>query len=260
MAVFGAPIEADDHADRALRAAREMLRERLPRFNRWLKENGFRDRFRMGDEHGGPPRVDDKAHASFDPHLRVDPTTSPAALGRSRLRGRGRRPGQAIEDQRLDARRRPTPLSVSVSGVQKGPAHVRAPLCETKASWRGFCRGRSSAGLAKGDDAGGPDGDDKRMKGGALPTLRCQRRRARHARRKHPSRVRSSTRSGYTSEAPPSRALAAPAHHAWIRKPGARKAATSARPITSCRRRSRASSSTLGLHMLVSRFVTVIAS
>jgi adenylate cyclase len=48
MAVFGAPVEADDHADRALAAAREMLRERLPRFNRWLRDHGFRDGFRMG--------------------------------------------------------------------------------------------------------------------------------------------------------------------------------------------------------------------
>jgi adenylate cyclase len=35
LAVFGAPIELDDHADRALAAAREMLRVRLPRFNDW---------------------------------------------------------------------------------------------------------------------------------------------------------------------------------------------------------------------------------
>jgi adenylate cyclase len=48
MAVFGAPIEADDHADRALTAAREMVRERLPRFNQWLAANGFWDGFRMG--------------------------------------------------------------------------------------------------------------------------------------------------------------------------------------------------------------------
>ena len=48
MAVFGAPIEAEDHADRALAAAREMLHERLPRFNQWLAENGVRDGFRMG--------------------------------------------------------------------------------------------------------------------------------------------------------------------------------------------------------------------
>jgi adenylate cyclase len=48
MAVFGAPIEADDHADRALAAARDMLDEGLPRFNRSLRANGLGDGFRMG--------------------------------------------------------------------------------------------------------------------------------------------------------------------------------------------------------------------
>ncbi len=48
MAVFGAPLAVADHADRALDAAREMLGERLPRFNRWLRENGLGDGFDMG--------------------------------------------------------------------------------------------------------------------------------------------------------------------------------------------------------------------
>jgi adenylate cyclase len=48
MAVFGAPIEAVDHADRALAAAREMLHARLPRFNRWVRDRGLGDGFRMG--------------------------------------------------------------------------------------------------------------------------------------------------------------------------------------------------------------------
>ena len=48
MAVFGAPIEMDDHADRALAAARDKLRE-LARFNEWLgTEMGFEKSFRMG--------------------------------------------------------------------------------------------------------------------------------------------------------------------------------------------------------------------
>ena len=48
MAVFGAPIEQDDNADRALDASREMLAERLPRFNEWLAAGGLGDGFRMG--------------------------------------------------------------------------------------------------------------------------------------------------------------------------------------------------------------------
>lgn len=48
MAAFGAPIETADHADMALDAAREMVCERLPIFNAWMRENGVGDGFRMG--------------------------------------------------------------------------------------------------------------------------------------------------------------------------------------------------------------------
>ena len=48
MAVFGAPIEQEDHADRALAAAREMISTRLPRFNEWMASKGYGAGFRMG--------------------------------------------------------------------------------------------------------------------------------------------------------------------------------------------------------------------
>ncbi len=48
MALFGAPIEQPDHADRAVAASRAMLGERLPRFNAWLAERGIDHEFRMG--------------------------------------------------------------------------------------------------------------------------------------------------------------------------------------------------------------------
>jgi len=49
LAVFGAPVECDDHADRALAAAREMFQLRLPRFNDWLRDtNGDGGGFAMG--------------------------------------------------------------------------------------------------------------------------------------------------------------------------------------------------------------------
>ncbi len=48
LAVFGMPIDQPDHADRALATSREMLSERLPRFNKWIREQGLGEGFRMG--------------------------------------------------------------------------------------------------------------------------------------------------------------------------------------------------------------------
>ena len=48
MAVFGAPVESVDHADRAVAAAREMAARRLPDFNGWLRAEGIGEGFRMG--------------------------------------------------------------------------------------------------------------------------------------------------------------------------------------------------------------------
>jgi adenylate cyclase len=47
MAVFGAPIGSEDHADKALAAARDML-VRLDRFNAWMRSEGLGDGFKMG--------------------------------------------------------------------------------------------------------------------------------------------------------------------------------------------------------------------
>jgi adenylate cyclase len=63
MAVFGAPIEQSDHADRALAAAREMLFDRLPRFNAWSDEQGLGKGFLMGvGLNSGPIAVGNVGH------------------------------------------------------------------------------------------------------------------------------------------------------------------------------------------------------
>jgi adenylate cyclase len=48
MAVFGAPIEQENHSDQAVAASREMLLVRLPRWNAWLREHELSNGFKMG--------------------------------------------------------------------------------------------------------------------------------------------------------------------------------------------------------------------
>ena len=48
MAVFGAPIEQTDHAERAFAAGREMVETRLPRWNQWLRDERHGQRLQNG--------------------------------------------------------------------------------------------------------------------------------------------------------------------------------------------------------------------
>jgi adenylate cyclase len=64
FAMFGAPIEQADHADRAVAAAREMVTERLPQLDEWMKNRGLGEGFRMGiGLNTGPVMTGNVGHA-----------------------------------------------------------------------------------------------------------------------------------------------------------------------------------------------------
>jgi adenylate cyclase len=84
MAVFGAPLDQDDHADRAVAAAREMISTRLDRFNAWLAEQGFDRRFEMGvGLHSGSVMVGNVGSEQRMEYTAIGDTTNTA----SRLEG-----------------------------------------------------------------------------------------------------------------------------------------------------------------------------
>jgi adenylate cyclase len=79
MAVFGAPVAAPDHADRALAAARAML-VRLEEFNAWVRERGIGDGFKMGiGLHSGPVMSGNVGSARRLEYAAIGDTTNTAA-------------------------------------------------------------------------------------------------------------------------------------------------------------------------------------
>ncbi len=79
MAVFGAPVAAPDHADRALAAARGML-ARLEEFNAWVREQGIGEGFKMGiGLHSGPVMSGNVGSARRLEYAAIGDTTNTAA-------------------------------------------------------------------------------------------------------------------------------------------------------------------------------------
>ncbi len=125
MAVFGAPIELEDHADRALAAAQEMAFERLPRFNAWLGEQGLPSDFRMGiGLNSGPVMSGNVGSERRMEYTAVGDTTNTAARLEGMTKGS---PFQLfVSDATRQALKRPAPAL-----VEHGEVPVRgrvAPL------------------------------------------------------------------------------------------------------------------------------------
>jgi adenylate cyclase len=90
MAVFGAPIELEDHADRALAAAREMLGVRLPRFNAWIADQGMQGDFMMGiGLNSGPVMSGNVGSERRMEYTAVGDTTNTAARLEGMTKGSG---------------------------------------------------------------------------------------------------------------------------------------------------------------------------
>jgi adenylate cyclase len=119
MALFGAPLEQDDHADRAVAAAREMIGPRLEQFNRWLAEEGFGHSFAMGvGLNSGPVMAGNVGSEQRVEYTAIGDTTNTA----SRLEGMTKGSGHMLfiaESTRTRLRRPPPGL------MQVGEFEVR---------------------------------------------------------------------------------------------------------------------------------------
>jgi len=139
MAVFGAPIEQEDHADRALATAREMTGEALEDFNAWFSENHDGDGFRIGvGLNSGPVMAGNVGSERRLEYTTIGDTTNTAA--------------------RLEGMTKGTPhmvfLSDSTRTMLTGPSDGLIPVAEMEV------RGRSrTISVWSLDDGSGPRGE-----------------------------------------------------------------------------------------------------
>ena len=90
MAVFGAPLEQPDHADRAVAAATEMIGPRLRRFNEWIAEQGLAHEFAMGvGINSGPVMVGNIGSEQRVEYTALGDTTNTASRLEGMTKGSG---------------------------------------------------------------------------------------------------------------------------------------------------------------------------
>jgi adenylate cyclase len=136
MAVFGAPLDQPDHADRALDAAREMTGPRLRRFNAWLREQGG-EGFRMGiGLNTGPVMSGNVGSERRMEYTAIGDTTNTAA--------------------RLEGATKGTPYQVFVAESTRAQLHRPAPDLVRHGELP--VRGRSEGVLVWGVEERGPAG------------------------------------------------------------------------------------------------------
>lgn len=134
MAVFGAPIEQEDHADRALAAAREMLTERLPKFNAWMEEQGLGKGYHMGiGLNSGPVMTGNVGHARRMDYTAVGDVTNTASriegmtkgtpfsifLAESTVELLGETPGDLVYYDEMEVRGRQAKLKIWALDIRK---------------------------------------------------------------------------------------------------------------------------------------------
>jgi adenylate cyclase len=138
MAVFGAPLEQEDHADRALTAATEMIGARLASFNAWLAEQGHTHSFAMGvGVNSGPVMAGNIGSERRVEYTALGDTTNTASRLESMTKGSGRmlfvadstrerlkRPADLVLVGELEIRGRIAPVPVwTVEETPLEPAH-----------------------------------------------------------------------------------------------------------------------------------------
>ncbi len=140
MAAFGAPLAQEDHADRALRAAREMIGPRLQRFNAWLTEQGHERGFVMGvGLNSGPVMAGNVGSEQRVEYTTIGDTTNTASRLEGMTKGSGHmlfiaqstydrlhdRPGDLVLVGEFEVRGRTAKLPVwSLAGEQTEPART----------------------------------------------------------------------------------------------------------------------------------------